>query len=66
MHFVSRFTHPKWGPHAFKNCTSNMIFRFEIYLEDKVEPSGGYQRSLNILRNGGQREFKSEIPTKVS
>ena len=35
MHFVSRFTHPKWGPHAFKNCTSNLIFRFGIYLEEK-------------------------------
>ena len=35
MHFVSRITHPKWGPHAFKNCTSNLIFRFGIYLEEK-------------------------------
>ena len=37
---------PKWGPHAFKNCTSNLKFRFELILN----PSGTQERELHEIR----------------
>ena len=36
----------KWGPHAFKNCTSNLKFRFELILN----PSGTQERELHEIR----------------